>query len=205
MSPAARKATAKRATSRSSRPKKNTKKLVGRFAVDFVAPSRVQRQRAGLAVVDEAVVAASDDNPALLRLQALAERDAATQRAARRRRGRKDQAVVADLPADTAGPNWTPLGPLAVPHGQTYGGARILISGRVTAIAPHPTNGDRSSRLPAAAACGARTTAARPGQRSATTSLTRHRGTGHRCRRPAGAVRRHRRRQRAAATARRIR
>ena len=35
------------------------------------------------------------------------------------------------------------MGPLAVPNGQTYGGARVLISGRVTAIAPHPTNGNR--------------------------------------------------------------
>jgi len=41
------------------------------------------------------------------------------------------------------GNNWTPLGPLAIPNGQTYGGARVLVSGRVTAIAidpaaPHP-------------------------------------------------------------------
>jgi hypothetical protein len=35
--------------------------------------------------------------------------------------------------------NWVQLGPSAVPKGQTYGGARVLITGRVTAIAIHPT------------------------------------------------------------------
>lgn len=35
--------------------------------------------------------------------------------------------------------NWTPLGPLAIPNGQTYGGARVLVTGRVTAIAVDPT------------------------------------------------------------------
>ena len=38
--------------------------------------------------------------------------------------------------------NWLPVGPLAIPDGQTYGTARVLVSGRVTAITPHPVNGN---------------------------------------------------------------
>jgi hypothetical protein len=77
--------------------------------------------------------AAAEDNPALMRLQALAARDVSSPVA---------RAAGAMAPIDAARANWTPMGPLAVPNGQTYGGARVLISGRVTAIAPHPTDGD---------------------------------------------------------------
>jgi|GEM_PF-852081 len=35
--------------------------------------------------------------------------------------------------------NWVQLGPAAIPNGQTYGGTRVLVSGRITAIAIHPT------------------------------------------------------------------
>ncbi|MFL6664396.1 MAG: WD40/YVTN/BNR-like repeat-containing protein [Rhizobacter sp.] len=88
---------------------------------------RHQPERAGAAFAAAAETASPEENPALLRLKALAERDVpSTERAG--------------LPVDVARPNWTPLGPLAVPNGQTYGGARILISGRVTAIASHPTD-----------------------------------------------------------------
>jgi photosystem II stability/assembly factor-like uncharacterized protein len=38
--------------------------------------------------------------------------------------------------------NWTPLGPMAIPFGQTYGGTRVLVSGRVTCIAIDPTAAD---------------------------------------------------------------
>ena len=38
--------------------------------------------------------------------------------------------------------NWTPLGPLAIPNGQTNSSARVLVSGRVTAIAIDPTAPD---------------------------------------------------------------
>lgn len=135
MSPAARKAAAKKTTTRKSvrRPKKDTAKLVGRFSLDFAAVQADGRR------VDLAAAAVTDlraeDNPALLRLEALRARDA----------GVRDVvgAGPAGMPVDAALPNWTPLGPLAVPNGQTYGGARVLISGRVTAIAPHPVNGDR--------------------------------------------------------------
>jgi len=34
--------------------------------------------------------------------------------------------------------NWVALGPSAIPNGQTYGGARVLVSGRVTKILVDP-------------------------------------------------------------------
>jgi photosystem II stability/assembly factor-like uncharacterized protein len=43
-------------------------------------------------------------------------------------------------PAVPGQSNWVPLGPAAVPNGQTYGGARVLVSGRVTGIAIDPGN-----------------------------------------------------------------
>lgn len=43
-------------------------------------------------------------------------------------------------PATPGGSNWIELGPRAVPNGQTYGGARVLVSGRVTEIVQHPTD-----------------------------------------------------------------
>jgi photosystem II stability/assembly factor-like uncharacterized protein len=36
--------------------------------------------------------------------------------------------------------NWVQLGPTAIPNGQTYGGVRVLVTGRVTNIAIDPTN-----------------------------------------------------------------
>jgi hypothetical protein len=118
------------------RPRKDTAKLVGRFAVDFAAPRSVQLARAGVEDSEAGEMAApvvEEEGVALRRLHALEERDAADRAAAGGRA----------MPVDVIRPNWTPMGPLAVPFGQTYGGARVLISGRVTAIAPHPTNGNR--------------------------------------------------------------
>lgn len=113
---------------------KSLEKLIGRFALDFAAVRKESVQRDGTVAVRAAVMTAAVDagepNPALMRLQALAERDAPLPLAA------------AMAPVDPLRANWTPMGPLAVPNGQTYGGARVLISGRVTAIAPHPVNGD---------------------------------------------------------------
>lgn len=109
--------------------RKDTGKLVGRFALDFAALRTDMVARAGLP--DDrpsARAVAAETNPALLRLRALTARDEALDLRAR-------------APVDPTRANWTPLGPLAVPNGQTYGGARVLISGRVTAIAPHPING----------------------------------------------------------------
>lgn len=112
--------------------KKDVTKLTRRFAQDFAAMRGQMLERAGMtpdAVVTRAAPEA-EANPALLRLNALIERDQAT------------RAMPAGAPVNAALANWTPMGPLAVPNGQTYGGARILISGRVTAIAPHPDNGN---------------------------------------------------------------
>jgi hypothetical protein len=114
---------------KAKRRKKDVSKLVGRFALDFAAVSTdADRTEA----MDAAVIGgtAPKANPALMRLKALSERDASS------------MLEKAMAPVDTARANWTPMGPLAVPNGQTYGGARVLISGRVTAIAPHPTDGN---------------------------------------------------------------
>lgn len=46
-----------------------------------------------------------------------------------------------------SGPQWRSLGPWTVPNGQTYGSSRVNVSGRVAAIAIHPTN-------PARVLCG---------------------------------------------------
>lgn len=35
--------------------------------------------------------------------------------------------------------NWVPLGPTAIPKGQTYGGPRVLVTGRITSIVVDPT------------------------------------------------------------------
>jgi photosystem II stability/assembly factor-like uncharacterized protein len=48
------------------------------------------------------------------------------------------------IPPAIGANNWTPLGPLAIPNGQTYSAsdARVLVSGRVTAIAIDPSTPD---------------------------------------------------------------
>jgi photosystem II stability/assembly factor-like uncharacterized protein len=43
-------------------------------------------------------------------------------------------------PATPGGSNWVQLGPMAIPNGQTYGGARVVVTGRVCAIATHPVD-----------------------------------------------------------------
>ena len=43
-------------------------------------------------------------------------------------------------PATPGGSNWVQLGPLAIANGQTYGGARVIVTGRVTGIAVDPAN-----------------------------------------------------------------
>lgn len=35
--------------------------------------------------------------------------------------------------------NWVQMGPMAIPNGQTYTSARVIVSGRISAIAVHPT------------------------------------------------------------------
>ncbi len=133
---AAKKTATKKATSlqatKPKAPKKNPEKLIGRFALDFAVMRVDMLQRAGMAreIASARAEATADTNPALLRLKALAERDQPL------------PSVRAGAPVNAALANWTPMGPLAVPNGQTYGGVRVLISGRVTAIAPHPSDGN---------------------------------------------------------------
>ena len=43
------------------------------------------------------------------------------------------------VPPQVGANNWSQLGPMAIPNGQTYSAARVLVSGRVTAIAIDPT------------------------------------------------------------------
>jgi photosystem II stability/assembly factor-like uncharacterized protein len=43
-------------------------------------------------------------------------------------------------PASPGGSSWVPLGPKAIPGGQSLGGARIVVTGRISGIAPDPTN-----------------------------------------------------------------
>src|SRR6266542_729624 len=115
--PRVRKAAARLAVRQSTRRRNDVRKLVGRFALDFAALREDQLERAGIretaAVGEEAGArraprAAEPPNPALLRLRALEAREALLR--------------PAGMPVDVALPNWTPLGPLAVPNGQTYGG-----------------------------------------------------------------------------------
>ena len=79
---------------------------------------------------------------AALRLKALeaAGRHQPVKRATRRLAAVAAAPPVAPVPGAS---NWTQLGPTAIPKGQTYGGGRVLVTGRVTAIAIDPTNRDR--------------------------------------------------------------
>ena len=43
-------------------------------------------------------------------------------------------------PATLGASNWIELGPTAIPNGQTYGGTRVIVTGRVTEIVQHPTD-----------------------------------------------------------------
>jgi photosystem II stability/assembly factor-like uncharacterized protein len=55
------------------------------------------------------------------------------------RAGRPEVLSPAPSPVIPGASNWMPLGPSAIPNGQTYSGARVLVSGRVTEILVHPT------------------------------------------------------------------
>ncbi|WP_344626764.1 hypothetical protein [Kitasatospora arboriphila] len=48
--------------------------------------------------------------------------------------------ALGTTPPSPTGPNWRPLGPYTIPNGQTYGSARVNVSGRVSAIAVDPLN-----------------------------------------------------------------
>jgi hypothetical protein len=68
--------------------------------------------------------------------------DGAAGRAASAEEVAQDYADVADRmgPPIGAGPQWRSIGPWTITGGQTYGGARINVSGRVSALAVDPGN-----------------------------------------------------------------
>ena len=70
-------------------------------------------------------------NPALLRLEAIRKAGTVT----------ITEGMPSPVnPVDPVKANWVEVGPLAITNGQTYGGARVIVTGRVTAICPHPTD-----------------------------------------------------------------
>src|SRR5262249_53188606 len=71
------------------------------------------------------------EDEALSKLRLSALKDARRMRAAE---------GVAPTPAAPGISNWTPLGPTAIPEGQTYGGARVLVTGPGAASATDPTH-----------------------------------------------------------------
>lgn len=56
------------------------------------------------------------------------------------RQSRQAQATTARAPVVPGRSNWVQLGPLVIPNGQTYGTARVNVTGRITSIAVDPTN-----------------------------------------------------------------
>ena len=59
--------------------------------------------------------------------------------AAFEQRARMGGRAVPMLPPTPGGSNWVQLGPMAIPNGQTYSPVRVLVTGRVSAVAPNPT------------------------------------------------------------------
>jgi photosystem II stability/assembly factor-like uncharacterized protein len=56
------------------------------------------------------------------------------------REARREVLSPAPSPVVPGASNWVQLGPTAIPLGQTYSGARVLVSGRVTEILVHPSS-----------------------------------------------------------------
>jgi photosystem II stability/assembly factor-like uncharacterized protein len=101
---------------------KDVRKLIGRNNMDHILSG------AGIKTGDLLKVSKDiNKNPANKRMLALEYK--------RKMKNRNPTA-----PISGSGPNWVPVGPAAVPLGQTYGGSRVNISGRVTVIVPHPTD-----------------------------------------------------------------
>src|SRR6476660_7430288 len=71
------------------------------------------------------LVGAADGYLARRRVEALTERARAT-------------TGIPTVPPVAGSSNWVQLGPMAIPNGQTYSSARVLVTGRVTAIAIDP-------------------------------------------------------------------
>ena len=108
---------------------KKTKKRKASAKVKPIVPPTDDPKRRYLELSADRRFGSEDEALSKLRLSALKE--------ARRKRAAEG---VAPTPAAPGISNWAPLGPTAIPEGQTYGGARVLVTGRVAAIATHPTD-----------------------------------------------------------------
>ena len=107
--------------------KKDTDKLRGRFNLDYIYqetedPQATMNATLALSLTEEPF------NPALRRLEAL------------RKELSVDALSMGLSPIDIDKANWVEVGPIAITNGQTYGGADVIITGRVTAICPHPSD-----------------------------------------------------------------
>jgi photosystem II stability/assembly factor-like uncharacterized protein len=111
---------------------KDTSKLRGRFNQDFIF-AETSDPATDLEAMVTAARTDSQLNPALRRLEAIRKT---------RPQGQPERLPSPLNPVDPAMANWVEVGPLAINNGQTYGGARVIITGRVTAFCPHPTNPD---------------------------------------------------------------
>ncbi|HEY3177737.1 MAG TPA: hypothetical protein VGL25_02520 [Casimicrobiaceae bacterium] len=111
----------------------------------IIGEARVPRR--GRASVAKAAPGERRTQMAALRLRAISE--ARTDSSLARSLTRDEAGAEADqIPAPSpmapavGVSNWVQLGPSAIPNGQTYGGGRVLVTGRVTAIVVHPTSSD---------------------------------------------------------------
>jgi photosystem II stability/assembly factor-like uncharacterized protein len=119
---------------RSLKGSRGAKKTGGRIRKSS-APARQQRRKGGPPPDDpllrhrrlsvDRLLGATDGYFAKRRVAALAAR-------AQKRAGRPT------LPPVPGGSNWVQIGPMAIPKGQTYSAARVLVTGRVCAIAVDP-------------------------------------------------------------------
>lgn len=112
------------------RKKKDTSKLRRRNSLDFIFQETKDVQ-ADIASTLGAMRRDKKLLPAMKRLEALKKKDQTP--------GPGPMTLDPVDPADT---NWVELGPLAITNGQTYGGADVIVTGRVTVICAHPTNSD---------------------------------------------------------------
>jgi photosystem II stability/assembly factor-like uncharacterized protein len=111
-------------------PKKDINKLRGRNNLDFIYQETKNTPKS----IDKTLSMIKKDkklNPALKRLKAL-----------KKKYVTPGTGPMMLNPVDPANTNWVELGPMAITNGQTYGGSDVIVTGRVTAICPHPTDGN---------------------------------------------------------------
>lgn len=110
--------------------KKDTDKLRRRNNLDYIF-TETEDPAADVGTLMRAAREDTRLNPAMRRLEAI--RQTA--------RGFEPEGLASMLnPVDAAMANWVEVGPLAITNGQTYSSTRIIVTGRVTAICPHPSD-----------------------------------------------------------------